>query len=66
MHDELHIKFTDEPLRERSRIEQLVSAWLDFAFGYDIDNDRTVEDICQVLDDLDIDYEITREPDEEI
>lgn len=63
MHKVINIKWENESLRERSRIEQLISAWLDFVYGYGIDYDRTVEDICEILDDLDIEYEITEEPD---
>lgn len=65
MHKVINIKWHNESLQERSRIEQLISAWLDFAYGYNIDNDRAVEDICEILDDLDIEYEVTEEPDED-
>lgn len=41
----------------RAWIEQLISDWTDFAYGYDIE-DEAIERICEVLDELDISYSV--------
>ena len=41
----------------RAWIEQLISAWQDFAYGYDTE-DEAIERICEVLDELDISYSV--------
>ena len=41
----------------RAWIEQLINAWTDFAYGYDIE-DEAIERICELLDEFDISYSI--------
>lgn len=45
----------DVDIRTKSAVEQIVNAWEDFAFGYDID---ASEEICAILDELDIKYTV--------
>ena len=53
----INIVWSDEGLSERARIEQLISAWQDFAYGYDLEDDAN-ESICNILDELDINYTV--------
>lgn len=46
----------------RSIVEQLLSAWSDFGYGYDIE-DEALERQCEALDDIGLDYEIEEEDD---
>jgi chorismate mutase len=44
----------------RAWVEQIISAWEDFAYGYDLE-DAAIDDIVRILDELGIEYEITEE-----
>lgn len=52
------IQWTDDiPLIVRPFVEQLVNAWEDFAYGYDM-TEEAIEAICDILQEFGIDYTI--------
>ena len=53
----INIKWTDENIRFKCAVETLISAWEDFAYGYDIEEEAQ-ERICETLDELCIEYEV--------
>ena len=56
MNKTITIHWTDDiPLIVRPFVEQLINAWEDFAYGYDID---PFNEICEILKELGIEYEI--------
>ena len=58
MNKTINILWTaDVSIMTRSFVEQLINAWEDFAYGYDL-TDEAIEAICQILDELDISYTV--------
>lgn len=48
---------SDVSFAERARIEQIVNAWEDFAYGQEVLEDAQYA-ICDILRELDIDYRL--------
>lgn len=63
MNSYVNIKWTDDvDIFTRSLVEQLISSWEDFGYGYDLEQE--VRDrICETLDDIGIEYEIVEDDD---
>lgn len=58
MNKTIVIQWTEDiPLVVRPFVEQLVNAWEDFAYGYDMTDDA-LSAICDILQELGIDYTI--------
>jgi hypothetical protein len=56
MNTTIVIQWTEDiPLAVRPYVEQLINAWEDFAYGYDID---ATSEICEILKELGIEYTI--------
>lgn len=53
----------NDDLITRSRVEQLINAWQDFAYGYDVE-DEANERITEVLEDCGIDYHLEDDEDD--
>lgn len=60
---EIIVKFTDESERTRWYVETFISYWLDFGFGYDM-QDEAMTAIKEVLEELDLDYEVIGDDDD--
>lgn len=58
MNKSINILWTaDISAMTRAFVEQIINAWEDFAYGYDL-TDEAVESICAILDELDISYTV--------
>lgn len=57
----IDIKWNDDvKQQERYAMEQLISTMLDFAFGYDVE-EECFERICEALNEADLKYEVVND-----